>query len=131
MRIYGRVVNTDGVKTWEVVQTTSSGRNDGVYLTWLCQALLLNYGESPFYGAWGIPAEPSVVNQVPPDYYVNLTQQRFAQYFASLIVAKQPAPINQPTPTYNISIILQSGANLSPIVLSGGQITVPPNTWPS
>src|SRR5690242_18433303 len=100
MRIYGRITNPDGSKAWVKVSTDANGSSDMVYLTNLAQVLLLNLGESPFYANYGIPAHPSVVSQVFPDFYVAYTQQKFAQYFASLLVSKQPLP----DPTYTINV---------------------------
>ena len=108
MRVYGRVPNGSGGKTWVVVQTDSQGFNDYVYATALCQALLLNLNESPFYGNFGIPAHPSVISQVFPDYYVMLTQQNYARFFASLLITKQ----SNPTPTYNVAITTHQGVQL-------------------
>lgn len=120
MRTYGRIpvkdqygipVLCNGVplKQWVVVETDENGFDDNVMLTTLCQVLLLNLNESPFYANYGIPAKQSVLQQVPPDFFVTLTQQNFSQYFASLIVAKE----DDPTPTYRINIITQQGAKLN------------------
>jgi hypothetical protein len=109
MRTWGRVTdNETGEQTWVEVTTDANGFNDAVYLTTLIQTLKLNLGESPFYGDRGIPAFQSVMTQVFPDYYVNYTQQLFAQYFASLTITKQ----NSPTPTYNISVLTHNGATI-------------------
>lgn len=109
MRIWGRVTNPDGSRSWVQVTTDTSGSNDMVYITNLAQVLLLNLGESPFYANYGIPATPSIISQVFPDYYVAYTQQRFAQFFASLIVSKQPLP----NPTYNINVTTHQGVKLN------------------
>lgn len=109
MRTYGRVTNQDGSRTWVAVFTDPNGLSDGVWLTTLAQALLLNLNESPFYADWGIPARPSVVTQVFPDFYVVRTQQRFAQYFASLLVSRQ----HLPDPTYLINVTTQQGVKLN------------------
>jgi len=113
MRTWGRVTNPDGSRTWVEVSTDAKGYNDQVYLTTLVQVLQLNLGESPFFGDWGIPAAASVLQQVQPDYYVSLTQQRFAQYFASILLAKRPQPPNQPTPVYALRVVTQQGAILT------------------
>lgn len=105
MRTYGRITNADGTKTWVEVQTDANGYNDYVMITTLAQVLLLNLGESPFYANYGIPAKPSVVQQVFPDFYVARTQQQFAPNFASLIVTK----LNSPTPTYDINVTTNQG----------------------
>lgn len=98
-----------GNATWVEVVTDTNGYNDAVWITTLIQTLKLNLGESPFYANRGIPAQQSVITQIFPDFYVNQTQQQFAQYFASLIIAKEPA---NPTPTYNVNIITHSGAKI-------------------
>lgn len=121
MRVYGRITNQDGTQSWVTIRTEGSGSNDRVYLTALCQALLLNLGESPFYANFGIPAHPSVVTQIFPDFYVAYTQQRYSQYFASLIVAKQNVVDRFGTqlPVYNISVTTHQGVKLN------AQIPVP------
>ena len=106
MRTYGRVTDEYGNKTWVVVTTDAQGFNDNVYLTTLAQVLKLNLGESPFFGNYGIPAHVSVVTQVFPDYYVQVTQHQFAQYFSSLIVSK----VQSLTPTYSINVTTHLGA---------------------
>ena len=83
MRTWGRI---NGV--WTEVSTDANGNNDLVWLTTLIQVLKLNLNESPFFGNYGLPAHQSVVQQVAPDFYVAQTQQQFAQYFASLIIAR-------------------------------------------
>lgn len=107
-RTYGRISNPDGSKSWEVVQTSASGQNDLVWVTTLCQVLLLNLGESPFYANYGIPAKPSVVQQLFPDFYVSRTQQQFSQYFANLIIVKQPST----TPKYSVNVITNTGVKI-------------------
>jgi hypothetical protein len=110
MRTYGRVTDKlTGKKTW-VVETTNPVAGDSlVWVTTLCQVLLLNLGESPFYANYGIPAKPSVVQQLFPDFFVSRTQQQFAQYFASLIVTKLPSR----TPTYRVDIVTQQGTKIN------------------
>lgn len=105
MRTYGRIYDSNGNPSWVVVSTDSYGSNDYVYLTTLCQNLKLVLGESPFYANRGIPAQRAIIQQVFPDYYVNLTQQYFSSYFANLTVAKQAST----TPTYNINAMLNNG----------------------
>ena len=112
MRTYGRIQNIDGSRTWVTVSTDAQGYNDQVYLTTLCQALLLNLNESPFYADYGIPAYPSVVTQVFPDFYVVRTQQRFAQYFASLIVSRERSPM----PVYRVNVTTNQGFKLNALV---------------
>jgi hypothetical protein len=108
VRTYGRV-NVGGVLTWQTVTTDANGQNDFVYLTTLCQVLLLNLGEDPFYGTYGIPSIQSINQQVPPDFYVSLTQQLFSQYFASLIITKT----NSNPPTYQVNVITHQGVALN------------------
>jgi hypothetical protein len=110
MRTYGRIADGMGGKIWVVVETDADGANDLVYVTALCQVLLLNLNESPFYATYGIPAHQSIIQQVFPDYYVALTQQVFAQFFANLIVSKVP---NTSTPTYEISVTTNQGVSLN------------------
>jgi hypothetical protein len=116
MRVYGRPstgLNVNHVQTfgpWVEVDTDPSGDNADVYITWLAQVLLLNLNESPFFGNWGIPAKDSVMQQVAPDIFVALIQQRFAPFFASIIVARKQGQV---TPTYDISIITKQGAKLN------------------
>jgi hypothetical protein len=116
MRTYGRTRDVlTGVKTWQLVTTDSGGYNDSVYLTTLAQVLKLNLGESPFYGDWGIPAHQSVVLQVAPDYYMALTQQRFSQYFASLILIRVVDAVdedNRPAPAYQINVLTNYGSSI-------------------
>ena len=108
MRTYGRVY-TNGIPKWVEVSTDASGADDYVYITTLIQVLKLNLGESPFYANYGIPAKPSIVQQVFPDFYVSRTQQQFASRFASLLVAKEPGL----TPNYNINITTNAGVKVA------------------
>lgn len=101
MRTWGR--DRDG--KWVEVSTDANGFDDAVWITTLIQCLLLNLGESPFYANYGIPAHPSVVTQVFPDFYVARTQQQFASRFASLVIAKQQSA----TPTYRINVTTHQG----------------------
>lgn len=109
MRTWGRTYDEYGNATWVEVVTDPNGLNDAVWITTLIQCLKLNIGESPFYANYGINARQSVVSQIFPDFYVAQTQRQFAQYFASLIIAKVQG---NPTPTYNVSIITHSGAKI-------------------
>lgn len=108
MRTYGRTTDESGKQVWTVVETDANGFNDYVMLTTLCQCLLLNLGESPFYAQFGIPAKPSVVQQVFPDYYMAQTQRQFSSFFSSLLLTKLP----NDTPTYRINVTLQQGVQL-------------------
>jgi hypothetical protein len=125
MRTFGRVTDpSNGARFWVQVDPDPNGFLDSIYLTALCQTLKLNYGESPFYGDWGLPAEPSVVTQVFPDYYVMLTQQRYAPYFMYLGIAKVPAlnSSGAPTPVYNITVKFQYGAQDSITIIPQAQV---------
>lgn len=111
MRTYGRPKLPDGTYgPWEEVSTAADGSNDMVWAVTLCQVLKLSPNESPFYANYGIPARTAVNQQVPPDYYVAVTQQQFSSRFASLIFAKTDAQ----NPTYNVAITLNSGVTLYP-----------------
>lgn len=114
MRLWGRPTYQDGSRgPWTVVATDpSTGLNDLVYVTNLCQVLLLNLGESPFFANYGIPAQQSVVTQIFPDYYVAQTQQQFASFFASLIITK----LSLPSPTYDVFITTHQGQKLNPSI---------------
>jgi hypothetical protein len=116
MRAYGRQHDAKGKPipgTWAISQTDAQGSNDLFYVTAIAQYLALNWGESPFFGSAGIPAEESVQQQVAPDYAVSLAQQFFAPYFASLIITRQPDPV---TPIYNVNILTHQGVQLNPNV---------------
>lgn len=106
MRTYGRV--TDPVtkaKRWVVVETAPDGSDDYVWITTLIQVLKLNLNESPFYADYGLPAKESVIQQIAPDFYMTRIQQRFAQYFASLIIMRTQDPM----PTYRVAITTNQG----------------------
>jgi hypothetical protein len=110
LRTWGRPMNRDGTRgPWTVVTTAADGTNDLVYFTTLCQTLLLNLNESPFYADRGIPAHQSVMTQVFPDYYVIYTQQLFAQFFANLVITK----LATPAPTYNVNATTHAGVKLN------------------
>lgn len=96
-----------------VAETDASGANDLVYVTALAQCLLLNLNESPFFATSGIPAVPSVVQQVAPDYYVALTQQQYAPYFASLLVSRNTKSID---PRYEITVVTHQGVKINATV---------------
>lgn len=110
MRLYGRISNGQGGRTWVVITTDQQGNNDICYVVALAQYLLLNLAESPFFGNAGIPAEESVSQQVAPDYYLYIAQQLFAPYFVSLIITRQPDPV---TPIYIVNVLTHSGVQLS------------------
>jgi hypothetical protein len=116
MRTYGRTRDVlTGAKTWQVVTTDTNGFNDSVFLTTLAQVLKLNLGESPFFANYGIPAHPSVVAQIAPDFFMARTQQQFAGYFASLLLVRVTDAVDddgRPAPAYNISILTNYGARI-------------------
>ena len=120
MRAYGRTVADEfGNRRWIEVDTDANGFNDAVYVTALAQCLQLNLGESPFFADWGIPAYQSVQTQIAPDYYVALVQQRYAGFFASLIISKVPqpalafaSPTQRPVPTYAVKVLTHSGSTI-------------------
>lgn len=109
MRTYGRVLDkTTGNLEWAIVETAPDGSNDYVYLTTLCQVLLLNLNESPFFANYGIPAHQSVQQQIAPDYYVAAVQRQFAGFFASLVINK----IKAFPPTYSVKVITNQGVKM-------------------
>jgi len=109
MRTYGRLPPDEtGYRRWVEIQTQDNGSNDYVYLTTLCQCLLLILGESPFYANHGIPSEQAIIQQIFPDFYVFQTQRQFAPYFASLIITKMP----EPTPTYRVNVVTNYGTSI-------------------
>jgi len=115
MRTWGRVNNTG---PWVLVQTDAQGNNDAVWLTTLAQCLLLGLGEDPFFGNYGIPAQQSAVTDIFPDYYVTITQQQFAQYFASLIISRVAgSTINGAPPVYNVDVVTNQGVALPTVTV--------------
>lgn len=127
LRTYGRVTDATGARWWTQVNPDPQGYDDSIYLTALIQCCKLNYGESPFFGDWGIPAHPSVLKQVPPDYYMALMQQRFAPYFLSLVISRVPTnlqTIKDPfIPTYSIQCQFHSGAVVSTTVVPNALVS--------
>lgn len=112
MRTWGRInggVNGVG-GTWVEVTTDANGDNSNVWLTTLCQTLLLNLGESPFWASYGIPAQQSIVTQVFPDFYAARTQSQFAQYFASLTIQRV---LGSFPPVYNVRAVCFNSAILT------------------
>ena len=115
MRVYGRVTDEYGNKSWVVVQTDPNGLNDYVYVTAMIQEIKLNLGESPFWANRGIPAHLSVVQQVPPDYYTALIQQRYAPLFSALSIVRQPDNVSNTgryAPTYQVNVLTHRGVQL-------------------
>lgn len=118
MRTYGRIVPDPlypATKKWVEVTTDPNGYNDMVWLTTLIQVIKLNLGESPFFADWGIPAHPSVMTQIAPDYYMSLTQQRFASFFLLLVISRSDGfdSDGTPAPLYNVNVITTFGAQLT------------------
>lgn len=110
MRAWGRTKNIDGTRgPWTAVTTDANGSNDLVYVTNLCQVLLLNLGESPFFANYGIPAQQTIQQQIYPDYYMIFTQQQFAPFFASLQITR----VATFEPTYNVQVLTHQGTTLS------------------
>lgn len=105
-RIWGRVFTDPNTWTWVAVYPDANGFRDEFYLVALIQCLLLNLGESPFWANFGIPAQPSVIQQVAPDIYVSQIQQYYSQFFASLIITKE----NSATPTYLVKVVTNQGS---------------------
>jgi hypothetical protein len=113
MRTWGRVADANGNKKWVEVSSDENGDFSHGWLTTLIQTLKLGLGESPFYAQYGIPAQQSIVTQVYPDYYVNMAQQQFAGYFASLSIAKVDTATN---PTYEIQVVFFNGVSYRNVV---------------
>lgn len=113
MRTWGR---SNGV--WVEVVTEPNGYNDQVYIETLLQCLKLQLGESPFYADYGLPASQSIMQQLFPDYYVALTQQRFAPYFAALSITR----VSDNPPTYQVNITEHNGVQFNQ--------TIPLIAWP-
>ncbi|GLH24090.1 TPA: hypothetical protein QCI16_003055 [Enterobacter ludwigii] len=108
MRTWGRVTDANGKKQWVAVESDANGDFSYGWLTTLIQTLKLNLGESPFYAQYGIPGQQSIVQQIHPDYYVNMTQQQFSGYFASLSISKVSGAKN---PTYSIDVVFLNGVS--------------------
>ncbi len=129
MRTYGRTVDVlTGAKTWQIVTTDVNGYNDSVWLTTLAQVLKLNLGESPFFSNYGIPAHPSVMNQIAPDFFMARTQQQFAGYFASLIMNSIPDAVDEdgrPAPAYQINVLTNYGSTIGMRVKAGYPLVQP------
>jgi hypothetical protein len=110
MRTYGKIKDSNGNYTiWTQINQEPDGNFQSGYATTLIQVLLLSLGESPFYANYGIPAQRSVIQQVHPDYYVIVTQQLFAKFFASLLISK----VDAIDPTYNVNIVTTYGTKIT------------------
>ena len=112
MRTYGRSPHNTG-PNWVEVDTDANGFDDEVYLTTLAQVLLLFLGESPFYADYGIPAQQAILTQIHPDFYVRLTQQKFARFFASLSITSVRKDLNSTELVYEIAVTTNSGVSLN------------------
>jgi hypothetical protein len=119
MRVWGRIydkLNPD-IWTWQIVETDVNGFDDLPMVTALVQVLKLSLGESPFYGDYGIPGHQSVITQIYPDYYVALTQQRYAPAFASLIINRRPSEVktlkDEPRAVYDVRLVTHQGVHLT------------------
>jgi len=111
MRTYGRVKDSSGLYTkWVEIDSDANGNFEQGYATTLIQVLKLSLGESPFYANFGIPAQRAVIQQVFPDYYVVMTQQQFAPFFASLTITKDQTST---TPIYNVDIVTTYGTKIT------------------
>ena len=108
-RVWGRVHNNDGTRTWQAYETSDSGSDDLPNFIWLQNALLLNTNESPFYANWGVPVQQTMITQIFPDYYMNLMQQRFSQYFASCVISR----VTSKDATYQVNIVTNSGITVN------------------
>lgn len=107
MRVWGRVTNPDGSKSWVAVTTDANGNSDAAYFTALAQVLKLNVGESPLYANSGIPQYQTIMTQTFPDFYVMRIQQQYAKYFASLTIMRVPGTT---APSYNVRAVTHNGA---------------------
>jgi hypothetical protein len=97
---------------WIEIDTDANGSNDMVWLTTLCQCLLLNLNEDPFFANYGIPAIPSAQSGVPPDFYVSRMQRAFAPYFASLTITRVSSIVSKKA-TYQVKVTTHQGVKLN------------------
>lgn len=99
---------------WKEVTTDENGFNDAVWLTTLSQVLVLNPGESPMFGNYGVASQQAVANGIPPDADVMLMQQAFSPYFLSLLISRDTD--TDGNPVYAVKSIANPGAILmSPV----------------
>ena len=111
MRSFGRINQVDGMGgQWVEVGTDSNNTSEQVYITALVQCLKLNRGESPFFSNYGIPAVPSVTQQIFPDFYAALTQTQFAPFFAALTIQRV---VGSFPPVYTVEAVCFGGAILN------------------
>lgn len=109
-----QVSNKTPTYVWVEISTDSNGSNDLVYLTTLCQCLLLGLGEDPQYANLGIPAVQSAQTGIAPDTYVSRIQQYFSPYFASLTILR--ATNANGDPVYNVSVMTHQGVVINAAV---------------
>lgn len=102
MRVWTRQHQPDGTQQWKSVD------NKQASIAWLQNALLLQLGESHFWADWGLPVTQNIVTQIWPDYYVNLTQNRFSDYFASLRITHDSTS-TEDNPVYQVAAIFPDG----------------------
>ncbi|UIV45752.1 hypothetical protein H6S10_13770 [Escherichia coli] len=107
MRTWGRVTDANGNKKWVAVESDASGDFSYGWLTTLIQTLKLGLGSRRFTRITA-SAQQCIVQQIYPDYYVNMVQQQFAGYFASLAISKVDGAEN---PTYNIDVVFFNGTS--------------------
>lgn len=108
-RTWGRTYDEFGNATWVMVTPDSEGNSDALYLTAIAQVIQLQLNESPFYANYGIPAQQSVMTQIYPDYYAMKIQEQFSNFFASLLISREP---QTNPPMYNVQAITHKGAIL-------------------
>lgn len=108
-RVWGRIHNSDGSRTWQAFETDDNGYDDAPNLIWLQNVLLLNLNESPFYADWGIPIQQTLATSVFPDYYTAKIQQRFTAYFASVVVTR----IYSSDISYSVNVTTRTGYQVS------------------
>lgn len=129
MRVWGRTYDALGNGKWVAVETDAKGFDDYPLITALVQAIRLNLNESPFWGQFGLPAHQAVLQQTPPDYNMQFIATYFSQFFASLIISREPIepPAGtsrtqqqnrsntaqdpyDPTPTYFVQVLRKDGS---------------------
>lgn len=97
---------------WVEVDTAPDGSNDMLFVTAMCQTMLLNLNESPIFANWGIPAHQSVLQQLFPDLYITQIQKQYASQFANLTV-KRSTLADGITPVYLVTVLTHQGVVLN------------------
>jgi len=120
-RVYGRTIPDEfGNRHWIEVSTADNGSNDYVMVTALIQCIKLQTGESPFFADFGVPARQSIMTQVAPDLQAARIQQRYAAFFANLLVVRvhnPPANLKvEPVPTYLVRVLTHQGTKIAQYV---------------